>query len=226
MPRNRAQTEQRLINAVGQLLLNEGIESVRINRIASHAGVNKILIYRYFGGLNGLRDAYLRQVKPATQPPKLNIDALHLAPLDVIFDTCCDYAIREYRLLRQNPEAQAYLRATLLEPPGVSNGAIAEKELHYRVMVDELATLLDTRHGHSFAAIINSAMTLLTFLSHQERTVFGLDFSRDDAWDGLETALRNLFRGAYLYTKERQEQEKADAGRAGPALLPESGKQP
>ena len=215
MPRNRAQTEQRLIDAVGQLLLEEGIEAVRINRIATRAGVNKILIYRYFGGLTGLRDAYMRQAKPAASPPGLNIDALRSAPLDVVFDACCEYAISEYRLLRQNPEAQAYLRATLMEPFGASNPAIFEKEFHYQAMVDELALLLNTKQGRSFAAIINSAMTLLTFLTHQKRTVFGLDLSHDDAWDDLETAIRNLFRGAYLYTKERQEREPTNAKQAG-----------
>lgn len=210
MPRNRAQTEQRLIDAVGQILLEEGIESVRINRLANRAGINKILIYRYFGGLNGLRDAYLQQAKPAASPPKLDIKALQSAPLDVVFSTCCEYAISEYRLLRQNPEAQAFLKATLMEPLGAPNAAIAEKERNYQDMVDELATLLNTQQGRSFAAIINSAMTLLTFLTYQKRTVFGLDLSRDDAWDDLEAAIRNMFRGAYLFTIERQEREAAD----------------
>ncbi len=171
------------------------------------------MIYRYFGGLNGLRDAYLRQAKPAASPNKLDIDALRSAPLDIVFSTCCEYTISEYRLLRQNPEACAFLKATLMESLGAPNVAIAEKERNYQVMVDELATLLNTKQGRSFAAIINSAMTLLTFLTHQKRTVFGLDLSRDDAWDDLETAIRNLFRGAYLYTKERREQEMVDSQR-------------
>ncbi len=216
MPRNRAQTEQRLIDAVGQIIVEEGIDRVRINRIASRAGVNKILIYRYFGSLDGLRDAYMQRSKPIASPPQLDINALRSAPLDVVFDACCKYAISEYRLLRQNTEAQALLKATLMDPMSTSNAASTEKEQRYQVMVDELATLLNTRHGRAFAAIINSAMTLLTFLTQQKRLVFGLDLSRDDAWDDLEAAIHNMFRGAYLYTKERQEREMTNpAQRAG-----------
>lgn len=56
--RDRAQTEQRLIAAVGQLLAEQGFQSIGINAIARTAGVDKVLIYRYFDGLPNLLEAY------------------------------------------------------------------------------------------------------------------------------------------------------------------------
>lgn len=51
--RDRARTEERILEAIHQLLATEGFRSLGVNRIAQLAGVDKVLIYRYFGGLEG-----------------------------------------------------------------------------------------------------------------------------------------------------------------------------
>ncbi len=58
MSRNRLQTEQRILDAVGQLLLEQGYPAVGINAIARRAGCDKVLIYRYFGGFDELLLAF------------------------------------------------------------------------------------------------------------------------------------------------------------------------
>ena len=50
-PRDRGASEQRLIQAVGEVLARDGFANVGINAVAKQAGVDKVLIYRYFGGL-------------------------------------------------------------------------------------------------------------------------------------------------------------------------------
>lgn len=54
MQKSRQQTEQKIIQAVETLLLNEGFPNVGINAIARQAGCDKVLIYRYFNDLDGL----------------------------------------------------------------------------------------------------------------------------------------------------------------------------
>ena len=58
MTRGRLNTEQRLIEAVGAILLDEGYSAVGINSIARRAGCDKVLIYRYFGGFDELLLAF------------------------------------------------------------------------------------------------------------------------------------------------------------------------
>ena len=59
--KDKEKTKQRLIEAVGSLLRSKGFQQVRVNEVAAEAQVSKILIYRYFGDLDGLIDAYIRQ---------------------------------------------------------------------------------------------------------------------------------------------------------------------
>ena len=58
MTRSRLQTEQRILDAVGTLLLEQGYPAVGINAIARQAGCDKVLIYRYFGGFDELLLAF------------------------------------------------------------------------------------------------------------------------------------------------------------------------
>ena len=58
MTKRRFHTEQRILQALEQLLLEQGFAAVGINSLARQAGCDKVLIYRYFDGLDGLLMAF------------------------------------------------------------------------------------------------------------------------------------------------------------------------
>lgn len=55
---DRKATEERIINALDSLIRESGIKAVGINSVARKASVSKVLIYRYFGGLDGLLEEW------------------------------------------------------------------------------------------------------------------------------------------------------------------------
>ena len=58
MTKSRLQTEQKILLALEVLLLEQGHPAVGINSLARQAGCDKVLIYRYFDGLDGLLLAF------------------------------------------------------------------------------------------------------------------------------------------------------------------------
>jgi AcrR family transcriptional regulator len=56
--KNKETTKLRLISAVGTLLAREGFSALGINAVAEEAGVDKVLIYRYFGGMDELLTSF------------------------------------------------------------------------------------------------------------------------------------------------------------------------
>ena len=56
--KGRLQTEQKILQALQHLLLERGFPAVGINSVARQAGCDKVLIYRYFDGLDGLLLAF------------------------------------------------------------------------------------------------------------------------------------------------------------------------
>ncbi|HEV7691866.1 MAG TPA: helix-turn-helix domain-containing protein [Hyphomonadaceae bacterium] len=55
--RDREATEKRIIEAAARVMARDGAAALGINAIAAEAGADKKLIYRYFGGLDGLLEA-------------------------------------------------------------------------------------------------------------------------------------------------------------------------
>ncbi|WP_462377146.1 TetR/AcrR family transcriptional regulator [Rikenella microfusus] len=59
--RDREATERRLVDTVGELVRENGFEKIGVNAVAARSGVSKILVYRYFGSVEGLLAAYIRR---------------------------------------------------------------------------------------------------------------------------------------------------------------------
>ncbi len=59
--RDRETTERRILDTIGQMISENGFEKIGINAVATRSGVSKILIYRYFGSVEGLMATYIRQ---------------------------------------------------------------------------------------------------------------------------------------------------------------------
>jgi AcrR family transcriptional regulator len=59
-PRQRdpVRTSERLLEGVALVLVTNGLPGLGVNAVAQAAGVDKALIYRYFGGLEGMLRAY------------------------------------------------------------------------------------------------------------------------------------------------------------------------
>ncbi|MDC7126480.1 MAG: TetR/AcrR family transcriptional regulator [Spirochaetales bacterium] len=75
-PRDKDKTKQAFINAAIEIIKTEGFEHLGINLIAEKAGASKVLIYRYFGGLDGL-------VKTVAE----NLDPIHTkGAMDIILE--------------------------------------------------------------------------------------------------------------------------------------------
>ena len=57
--KDKEQTKRKLIDAVGAIIMSEGFDGLRISKIARQAQVDRKLIYRYFGNINKLTEAYI-----------------------------------------------------------------------------------------------------------------------------------------------------------------------
>ena len=57
-PRDRNQTEADILEAVTRVLARDGFTKLGINAIAREANIDKVLIYRYFGGMPQLLQAF------------------------------------------------------------------------------------------------------------------------------------------------------------------------
>lgn len=203
MQRDRTQTEQRLLDAVEHIITNNGLDQVGINRVARQAGITKILIYRYFGGLDGLLEAYYKRYRAARTELNINTNDFHNQSITEVMNMLCEITLREYRKLRDDVQMQEFLKADLLGNDLLINPLVNEREGKLRQLIDNVANTIDSKAGRPFSAIVICAMSSLTFMSQQKRSILDIDLSSEEGWVQIEDTMRGIYKGIALLLESR-----------------------
>ncbi|GAB3932548.1 TetR/AcrR family transcriptional regulator [Larkinella terrae] len=192
LKRNRAQTSQRIINALEEVIAEKGIEGIGINRISEKAGVSKVLIYRYFGGLDGLLTHYIKMGRlfPLLSPATLEqLRPVHENDLSKLW---YKQLVHTYRFFRQFPAAFQVLKATVAEESQMAAEASAAYDEELTRMVGQLAYVKGADF-QAVSAIMTGAMSYLTLLSKNNRTMIGINLSTEEGWHRIEEAVRVIY---------------------------------
>ncbi|MVM30152.1 TetR family transcriptional regulator [Spirosoma sp. HMF4905] len=194
LPRNRTQTTQRIVEALEEEINEWGWQAVAVNRIAQKAGVSKTLIYRYFGSLEGLMVYYLKMGKlfPVFTPQVLD----HLRPLQKSDLARIWYrqVIQTYRSFRSSKPARELLKATLSESDPTADMVSEALDEELTRLVEQL-TFVEGTDTKAVSAVILGAMSYLTIMAQNNRTVVGIDLRSEAGWERIEEAVKLLYIG-------------------------------
>jgi AcrR family transcriptional regulator len=190
MEKNREKTRASILAAVGKLLARDGFRDLGINAIAREAGVDKVLIYRYFGGMEDLLKAYAAEgdfwpssaeIMAAVRQSKPKNEAELASALLIEFE----------RALRRRPLTQEIMRWELME-----RNELTDTLARYRE--EESAKTLQLLSGVGMVDVAAIASLLAaghTYLILRKKTVGvynGLQLDEGRDWERLEDATRTL----------------------------------
>lgn len=203
-PRDPEATRVRLIAAVGALLARTGFTGLGINAVAREAGVDKVLIYRYFGGLSGLMAAYAREGDFWPSLEELaggDVAAFLQLPLPERLEQLT----RNYlQALRRRPVTQEIMAWEMVARNELTEELEAVREASGLKM---LALFLPAaEQGPDLAplmTLVGAALTYLVVRSRKIQWYSGLDLQSDASWRRLEEGIREMVRGL-LETRARQ----------------------
>lgn len=208
MSRDKEQTKQQLIDAVGRLLTRDGYEAVGINAVAREANLDKVLIYRYFDGLDGLLSAFatqqdyfaqLESLIPATGAILSSAEAVEVSK---------QVLLGQLRHIRNNPALLEILRWELNEQNPVTDALTAKREEQGVALMDRIATFVDFSMV-DFPAIGNLLLGGIYYLALRSRTVnefSGVNLQSDEGWQRTEHAIDQLLTilGEYIDDSPQQ----------------------
>ncbi len=192
--RDREATEARLLAAVGTVLARDGFAALGVNAVAKEAGVDKVLIYRYFGGLPEL----LRQWGASGQFWPRVSDLLGDASKAFLALPAAERYARFFEhfidALRDRPLTLEILAAELV----VRNELTVILESERQTWGEEASRVLG---GKEFAAhpelqgltLLLIAGTQYLLLRSLKTRVFGaIDITTDAGWAELKAAIRAM----------------------------------
>ena len=179
--KNREQTEEKILEAVGSIIENQGFEKVGINAIATEAGVSKMLIYRYFGGVEELIAQYLIQ-----KDYWANTDVVIINP-EAVGNSIKSMFRRQVEQLRNDITLRRLYRWELstnnqnirqLRNRREENGCRLIK------MVSALTGCPDAQVA-ALASILSASISYLALLEDQCQSYNGICLQTDEGWNQL-----------------------------------------
>jgi AcrR family transcriptional regulator len=196
--RNRASTEQRIINAAIGILSDSGFIGLGINPVAQRAGIDKQLIYRYFGGMDGVIAAlgknlglWLTGTAEADdrQPPPVTYAELIARLLDAHIVG-----------LRESPLVQRLLAWELVQPGPALKALEAVRSEAVSSWMARTKGNLKAPEGIDAPAINALLLAGVHHLVLREASIgrfAGLDLTDATGWSRVRAAARSLIFLAY-----------------------------
>ena len=190
--RNRAKTTQRIIDAFEEVLAERGLQAVGVNRVAERAGVSKVLIYRYFGGLEGLISYYIKMGRlypNFTQPVLEQLRPDNEEELSRIWHRQITQLFRQFR---NNKASRELLKANTIENDSVASVASRAQDEEITRLIDQFS-FVDNVDNVAISAVTVGAMSYLTLLADNDRTMAGIDLRSEAGWKRIEAAVKLIY---------------------------------
>jgi AcrR family transcriptional regulator len=199
--RDRKATEEAIVAAFEAVLLRDGVQGLGVNAVAHEAGVNKVLIYRYFGGFPGLASEWAKESSFwPTELELIGTDEASFAKLEVRDRVVS--VLREYMTsVRSRPLTVEVLAGELLSPNDTTK-ALSDAMIRPGRGVADYIELdkLDEDISERVWRLIYIVSALTAFFSIRERnnpTFLGVDLSDDESWDLIRDIVGDVAQ-AYL----------------------------
>ena len=191
--RNRAATTQRIVEALEQVLTEQGLEGVSISEIAQKANVSKVLIYRYFGDIEGLLEYYVQlgRIVPHYTPAWLEqIQPVQPADLAPIWS---NQSLQLFRQMRSSRSSRELLKATVRENNSIAQTVSATLDNELTNLVNQLAFIEGSDH-QATSAVLLGALSYLTIQAQNDRPVIGIDLRSEGGWQRIEEAIKAIYK--------------------------------
>lgn len=193
----REATKAALIDAFEAIVAEDGIAAIGVNAVAKRAGVGKPLIYKYFGGFDGLVTAWATQSKIWGSDEDIfsalaqNPDA---DPISVIREAL----VHSTSELRDKPVALQIMAQALLGGGELTAGLEAAKHdsgKHHGALYQE-GGVFDDPDTSALLLILYAASQYLALRSLHQSNFNGIQLDTKDGWASAMTMMTTVFDNA------------------------------
>jgi AcrR family transcriptional regulator len=186
----------RILAAVGKMIVRDGLAAIGVNALAREAACDKVLIYRYFGDLEGVYSAYAAQSDFWWNVDELTrgIDPSR-APAAEAMKTLLR---RHAHALRARPVTLAVLAAELVDrtPLVVALEALRERRaLELSGWIGAHYRLPATADVEAVGMLLGVAVNYLAVRARTIRVMSGVKIRTDGDWERIFAAIDAMIDG-------------------------------
>ena len=192
--KDRAGTEQKIIDAVDSIFLEKGFSGLGVNAIARKAGVGKVLIYRYFDSYDGLLEKWA--LKNSYWIPV----SADLPDNGDLKQTALSILVNQAETLRKDKLQREVTRWLLSESSELGKKIRARVEEHGLSLLRsfiEKAGFPDSVDVEAFAAIITCGTSYLALMEDLCDVYNGVRIDTDEGWKRIYRVIELLLNSMF-----------------------------
>ncbi|PIE53460.1 hypothetical protein CSA37_01170 [Candidatus Fermentibacteria bacterium] len=194
--RDSEKTKQKIIEAVERILIEKGYTGIGVNAVAREAGVDKVLIYRYFGSMEGL----LRSFRNKYDKNMVKIDESYSVPEDSSFsESVAKVIMRVFNSFRKDKLAREVAVWELSDSNPLTVSFLKDIEQRQMQMLRELKSDLSPDEVTAMT-IIASGLIFMVLRQSVKKPVMRLDLDDPVIAESIEKNLNSLIKGYYTDT--------------------------
>lgn len=195
MARDKEETKARILAAVGKLLAESGFKQLGVNAIAREAGVDKVLIYRYFENLPTLLQTFGKEGNYWLTVEELVGDE----STESLDEWMHLLLVRFLRDLQQRSITQEILRWELLEGNELTQELAQVRDLmaiESLKFLNQKCSFPPDKDIPAMSAVLIAGIVYLVLRTKVSPTFLGIDFSSPAGWQRIEAAISSLVQAA------------------------------
>ncbi|MDM1348850.1 TetR/AcrR family transcriptional regulator [Myroides marinus] len=189
--RNKEKSKEELLQAVGTILKEKGYSALKVNDIAATAGLDKKLIYNYFGGTEQLLDEYINSQYfwNNIEPNKI----LEIASNDGGKEMGKQLLAEQYDFVQKNKEFQKLMLWQLSEDRDSLRNIVEKQEEIGEVLFKNVSDIhfgdKATDYRALMAILVSGAYYLNLYAEHNGRHFCGIDLHSEEGRQQIKDAM-------------------------------------
>jgi len=189
--RNKEKSKEELLQAVGTILKEKGYSALKVNDIAATAGLDKKLIYNYFGGTEQLLDEYINSQYfwNNIEPNKV----LEVASNDGGKEMGKQLLAEQYDFVQKNKEFQKLMLWQLSEDRDSLRNIVEKQEEVGEVLFKNVSDIhfgdKATDYRALMAILVSGAYYLNLYAEHNGRHFCGIDLHSEEGRQQIKDAM-------------------------------------
>ncbi len=193
----RIRTEEAILNAFEAVLVRDGADGVTAQAVAAEADVAKTLIYKYYGGMEGLIKEWARQreiflpLEELFPDPEAAVNTMHTDP----FGFARTQILKQAEHMRSHP---VYIELCLAELSGSGPVVDALLELRRERNEAESKALGESLDGANIPMLLPimlmpAAITYLAMRARKSPLFAGMvRLDTDEGWNSMMAAVKQI----------------------------------
>ncbi len=206
--RNKEKTKDRMLEAVGKILKNEGYTGLKVTNIAKTAEVDKKLIYDYYGSTDEVINTYIKSQDYWDNVSENSTEIIEESIVDNGKSLLKDFLKGQLAAMTTNTELQKIITWELSEPQPILKKLAEEREEQGEMLFKNLTDPYFKENAISFRAIQALLISGIYYLSIHNSVngskFCGIDMNTKEGLSEIEKAAELVVQMSYERLGEKE----------------------